>query len=170
MATARAHTHTRIPKTKTGTNLRAPSNNSDLLDPLERLRKQREQVPPAAHDVLRHEDRSAVRAKQIVPKTNLEQRQGRTSSWPARETFSLLKTEVSKSSDGMAVPTAGGAETMAATSRRRRDPGAGEESRHAGWWVAGKETDVEVAAGRGLAPAAARVFGCPNARVEAAAM
>jgi len=44
-------------------NLRAPSNDSDLLDPLERLREQREQVPPAAHDVLRHENRS--RTKQI---------------------------------------------------------------------------------------------------------
>jgi len=92
----------------------------------------------------------------------------RTSSWPARETFSFLKTEVSKSSDGMAVPTAGGAETMAATSRRRApDADADEERRHAGCWVAGKETDEEV--GRLLAPAAAaRVLGWPNARVEAA--
>ena len=42
-------------------NLRAPSNDSDLLDPLERLREQREQVPPAAHDVLRHENRSQTK-------------------------------------------------------------------------------------------------------------
>lgn len=96
----------------------------------------------------------------------------RTSSWPARETFSLLNTEVSKSSDGMAVPTAGGAETMAAKSRRR-GPGADadEERRPAGCRVAGKETDEEV--GRVLAPApapaaAARVLGWPKARVEAA--
>jgi hypothetical protein len=62
----------------------------------------------------------------------------------------------------MAVPTAGGAETMAATSRRRA---ADAERRHAGW-VAGKET--EAAAGGVLGPAAARVLGCPKARVEAA--
>jgi len=63
----------------------------------------------------------------------------------------------------MAVPTAGGAETMAATSRRRA---ADAERRHAGW-VAGKET--EAAAGRILGTAAAaRVLWCPKARVEAA--
>ena len=65
----------------------------------------------------------------------------------------------------MAVPTAGGAETMAATSRRRA---ADAERRHAGW-VAGKET--EPGAGRGLGPAAAaaaRVLWRPKARAEAA--
>jgi hypothetical protein len=64
----------------------------------------------------------------------------------------------------MALPTAGAAETRAATSRRRV---ADAERRHAGW-VAGKAT--EAAADRVLGPAAvaARVLGCPKARVEAA--
>ena len=35
-----------------GLNLGAPSDDADLLDALERLREQREEVPPAPHDVL----------------------------------------------------------------------------------------------------------------------
>jgi hypothetical protein len=38
-------------------NLRAPSDDADLLDPLERLRQQREQVPPTPHDILKHKPR-----------------------------------------------------------------------------------------------------------------
>ena len=62
----------------------------------------------------------------------------RTSSWPARDTFSFLKTEVSKSSDGMAVPITDGDETFAATARRR----SAEAARRHGGCVAGKETEA----------------------------
>jgi hypothetical protein len=43
----------------------------------------------------------------------------RTSSWPANDTFSFLKTEVSKSSDGMVVLITDGDATLAATAPRR---------------------------------------------------
>jgi hypothetical protein len=43
----------------------------------------------------------------------------RTSSWPAKDTFSFLKTEVSKSSDGMVVLITDGDATLAATAPRR---------------------------------------------------
>ena len=41
-------------------NLRAPSNDTDLLDPLERLREQREQVPPAPDNILHHKNWTRV--------------------------------------------------------------------------------------------------------------
>lgn len=94
-------------------------------------------------------------------------RKSGTSSWPARETFSLLNTEVSKSSEGMAAPTEAvvvGAATMAATARRRA-----AERTHAGC-EAGKATEEAVGVGSvlGTAAAAARVLGWEKEMVEAA--
>jgi hypothetical protein len=63
------------------------------------------------------------------------------SSWPASDTFSFLKTEVSKSSDGPAVPMTDGDETFTATARRLPAEAA---SRHGGCAV-GKETEPAAA-------------------------
>ena len=56
-----------------------------------------------------------------------------------------MKTEVSKSSDGMAVPTTDGDATLAATARRRP----AEAARRHGACAAGKETETEPAAAPG---------------------
>jgi hypothetical protein len=77
-----------------------------------------------------------------------------TSSWPARETFSFLKTEVSKSSEGMAA--SGAATTAAATSRAART--------RAGWETGNATTEEARVLG-----AAGRVLGWPKARAEAVA-
>jgi hypothetical protein len=55
-----------------------------------------------------------------------------------------LKTDVSKSSDGMVAPITCGDETLAATAPRRRRPPA-EAARGHGGWAAGKETEPAAA-------------------------
>lgn len=120
-------------------NLRTPSDYADLLDPLERLRQQREQIPPAPHNILQ-QDHPQTSQNSNPSQINHQEghgrrRQGgtnRTSSWPARDTFSFLKTDVSKSSDGMVAPITCGDETLAATAPRQRGAGGGGEG-HGGW-------------------------------------
>lgn len=131
-------------------NLRTPSDYADLLDPLERLRQQREQIPPAPHNILQ-QDHPQTSQNSNPSQINHQEghgrrRQGgtnRTSSWPARDTFSFLKTDVSKSSDGMVAPITCGDETLAATAPRRRPPA--EAARGHGGWAAGKETEPAAA-------------------------
>ncbi len=79
-----------------------------LLDGLKRLGKQREQVPPTPHyNILRHNQFSEInkpQKREQIQKGEGMQAERTSSSWPARKTFSLLKIDVSKSSDVMAAP------------------------------------------------------------------